>query len=143
MDQKTDALLRELLCEYLGILPEALSSEGSAVDAGGFDAPASETRQREEPPIPFVRSELIPAARARGRLLRTAALSPYQTQLIVQDALRAGAGARLAVELADVPDPSVCNALRDELSRLTRRGIHVRVRCNRGECRHGTPGAAA
>lgn len=151
VDQDTDAILRELICQHLGLLPEALSSDGSAIDAVTLDEPdahamAEIDRDRQAPDrqaVPFVRCRLVPAKRTRGQLLRAVALSPYETQLIVEDALRAGTGARLTLELADVPDASVCDAVREQLSPLTRRGIQVRVRCDRGECRHGTPGAAA
>ena len=151
VDQETDALLRELICEHLGLLPEALSSEGSAIDAVTLDEPdahamAGREGDRQTPDrqvVPFVRCRLVPAKQTRGQLLRAAALSPYETQLIVEEAKRAGTGSRLTLELADIPDASVCDAVREHLSPLTRRGIQVRVRCDRGECRHGTPGAAA
>jgi hypothetical protein len=143
VEKETDTLLRELLCEYLGILPDDLSSRASSVDGLEPHPSAAPDQRQETRLVPLVRSRVVPAGRARGQVLRTAALSPYETRLIVEDALRAGPGAKLAVELADVPDASVCNAVRDQFASLARRGVQVRVRCDRDECRHGTPGAAA
>jgi hypothetical protein len=148
VDQDTDAILYELLCEYLDVLPDAPSPEVWAIDArpdaldpDTITAPGDELRFGAHL-VPRIRSSLI-SARQRGELLREGELSPYETRLIVEDALRAGTGAQLAVELADVQDPSVCVAVRNQLTPLVRRGVQVRVRCDRDECRHGTPGAAA
>jgi acyl carrier protein len=183
VDETLDALLRELIADQLGVLPDDLSPAVSLVDdlaADSLDlcevgcvledrlgvplprrameqirtygdllsavarALAGARRRAEAQPVPIVRARLVPAGETRGgSTLRAARLSAYETELIADDALRAGPGARLAVELAGVRDGAACAELRGRLAPLARRGIHVRVRCDGRECRHGRPGAAA
>ena len=140
-----DAILRALLAEHFGVAAEELSPEASYSDllSETLRNLAGDRRRPERRGIPLVRARILPAGEARALTVRAAGFSPYETQLIAEDALRAGPGARLAVELAGVLDPSACEALRAALAWLTRRGIQVRVRCDRDECGHGAPGAAA
>jgi hypothetical protein len=62
-----------------------------------------------------------------GALLRTGCLTPYVTEIITQDALRAGNGARLVVTvLGDTDDMGVAR-LTQRFARFRERGVDVSV----------------
>ncbi len=75
-------------------------------------------------------------------LERVLALTPYAVETLVEDALRAGAGARLEVTVAAETDPRTVASLAERLSVLGPRGVAVAVRRSRDERWPGTCYAA-
>jgi acyl carrier protein len=81
------------------------------------------------------RSDLVVRSRLRAGgtdgLVRASALTPYVLQTIEDDALSAGRGARLEVDLSSTAarvDDAVVAHVRDRLAWLERRGVLVSVR---------------
>jgi hypothetical protein len=70
---------------------------------------------------------LPPGTTAGGPLYRSGWLTPYTAQTIVDDALRAGRGARLDVTVPPATDDRMLECVREEFGWLSGRGIHVRV----------------
>ena len=61
-----------------------------------------------------------------GDLVRADVLTPYVAETLAEDALRAGRGARLEVDVGGASDDAIAR-LRQELSWLARHGIDVSV----------------
>ncbi len=80
---------------------------------------------------PHVVWTCIPAAgdSRRGLLRAGASLTPYVVETIVDDARRAGRGARLRLEVTAGAD--MLDALLVQLARLERRGLRLDVRRRR------------
>jgi hypothetical protein len=71
----------------------------------------------------------ITCADRRGRALRRAGLlTPYLLEIITEDALRAGPGGRLDIEVLAGTRETLLVDLRERLAALARRGLKVRVR---------------
>jgi acyl carrier protein len=103
-----------------GELVEAiLAAEGLEDPVGG---------RQDAPPL-RVRARVVPGACAVGcPLERSATLTPYTAELIAEDALRAGRGARLEIGLAADAAPAVVAAVRVRFAALSAHGVEVRVR---------------
>jgi acyl carrier protein len=93
-------------------------------------APSSPRDQRAALPPVGARVRLTMPAGCVN-LERTGALTPYLIEVLVEDALRAGPGARLDVELPADSDAACLAAAEDGFVRLARRGIAVTVRRQR------------
>ena len=68
---------------------------------------------------------LVVSARGGGRLWRAGPLTPYDAELIDEDALRAGPAARL--DLSVKAKTKGCVQLRERFAWLADRGVTVRV----------------
>jgi len=64
----------------------------------------------------------------RRHVERAGPLTPYAIQLILEDAARAGAGARLELSLSSTADETSLSAAARQFERLAARGVYVRVR---------------
>jgi len=72
-------------------------------------------------------SSVVISASGEARMIRVGALSPYAIEVVAEDALRLGPGARL--EIAVTPsDAKHLAAVRRRFAWLGRRGIAVAVR---------------
>ena len=60
-----------------------------------------------------------------GRLYRSGALTPYLTELIVDDVRRRGAGGRIEIRLAPSADQADLEAVDARLAPLRRYGVHI------------------
>ncbi len=135
--------LRALIAERLGVdagAPRAAGArrvEDLIAIAGLHGQPSDGGRV---PPVK-VRAWLGTGGRARGpRLGRAFRLDPYTLQVLIDDARRAGRGARLDVVVArDTPAIAVA-LIQRRLAPLERRGIEVRVRPERRPRRHARLG---
>ena len=76
----------------------------------------------------FARARVVPAGGNGGGLERAGELTPYEIQLLVADALRAGPGARLEMELAASTDDAGLATTRKRFAWLVGRGVAVSVR---------------
>jgi acyl carrier protein len=72
-------------------------------------------------------SRVVGASVDGARLERAGELTPYAAEEIVDDALRAGRGARLEVTVPAVTTDAGLAWVRDQFSWLTGRGVHVTV----------------
>ena len=78
---------------------------------------------------PLVRATLaLPADGMQRAVEHAGPLTPYAVEEIVEDALHAGPGASLELCVAGSDTDEWLARLRDVSTRLTRRGIDVRVR---------------
>lgn len=78
------------------------------------------------------RARLIPLpGRETGQLIRTLELEPYDLAVLVEDARRAGPGARLDLELLEPADPLARSRVAALLVALDARGIDVTLRGRR------------
>ena len=77
---------------------------------------------------PRVRVRLTREGAPASALERVGPLTPYLTETIVEDAIAAGQGSRLEIELSAVEGAHVLRALRLSLDALAGRGIAVDVR---------------
>jgi hypothetical protein len=94
------------------------------------------TEGQPVPPVK-VRAWLGPAGHARGpRLGRAVRLDAYTLQVLVDDARRAGPGARLDIVVTRDTPAVVTAAIQRRLAHLARRGVDVRVRPERRRRRH-------
>src|SRR5438046_321250 len=66
-------------------------------------------------------------ARGTGGLERSGELTPYEIEVLVADALRAGPGARLEMELSASTDDAGLAATRKRFAWLAGRGVAVSV----------------
>jgi acyl carrier protein len=82
--------------------------------------------QRAETPI-VVRTRIVLAAEGGATFERMAQLTPYETEEIVEDALRAGRGTRLEVTLPRGTSDATLAGVQKDFERLGPRGITVRV----------------
>jgi len=76
---------------------------------------------------PFVWARVSAAGRTDGALERAGRLTPYATQTIGEDALRAGRGAQLEVTVPLATDGVRLARVAEEFSWLRDRGVNVRV----------------
>src|SRR5881628_697386 len=74
----------------------------------------------------FARARVEPA-RGNGGLERSGELTPYEIEILVADALRAGPGARLEMELSASTDDAGLAATRKRFAWLAGRGVAVSV----------------
>src|SRR5437016_979957 len=75
----------------------------------------------------FARARVVPAGGNGGGLERAGELTPYEIQLLVADALRAGPGARLEMELAASTDDAGLATTRKRFAWLAGRGVAISV----------------
>ena len=76
----------------------------------------------------MIHSRLVPADNGPARYLaRADALTPYEIQLITEDAVRAGRGARLEIVVSAPTDRTIVDTLRDAFARLAERGVDVHI----------------
>jgi len=117
-----EARLRGLVAQHLGIQADQLVGYLSHLDglAGEPDLPAVR-----------VRTSLVRHGSRSGRLGRAFRLNPYTLQVLVDDARRAGRGARLDVVVGQNTPVVLIDAIRRRLVALERRGVRVRVRLER------------
>lgn len=88
-------------------------------------------------PVPMVRARLVPRDDRRHRgTERTLWLTPYGTELLIEEALNAGSGARLELVLDRDSSETDIGRVNACFSRLRQRGIAIDVR------RADPPGAA-
>ncbi len=98
----------------------------SAVERAGCRA------ARRVPATPvFARARVIRAGNG-GEVERSGRLTPYEVEILVADALRAGPGARLEMELPAGTDDARLAATRDRFAWLAGRGVAVNVRRDPG-----------
>ena len=83
------------------------------------------TNRMDEPVA--LRARLTPAV-AAWAVERVLVLTPYAAESLADDALRAGPGARLELRLASRASDGALRRVREQFSRLSDRGIEVRVR---------------
>jgi len=86
-------------------------------------------RRARSVPI-FARARVVRAGNA-GELARSGELTPYEVEILVADALRAGPGARLEMDLPAGTDDARLAATRDRFAWLAQRGVAVSVRRDR------------
>jgi acyl carrier protein len=86
-------------------------------------------RRAAPPPLP-ARVRVVPPASAgtRGSLERWGTLTPYDVEILFADALRAGPGARLEMELQPGTADADLAATRVRLAPLAARGVEVSIR---------------
>jgi hypothetical protein len=78
---------------------------------------------------PLVWASVLPAAHDRQSVLRRATwLTPYAAETIVEDALRAGRGARLELTVPASATDSALARVRERFAHLGNRGVLVSVR---------------
>jgi acyl carrier protein len=81
----------------------------------------------DERPIAVWTRLLSPLRAARGALVRADLLTPYVAETIVEDALRAGPGARLELTVAAGAGEDTMARVRARFADLEARGVDVRV----------------
>jgi hypothetical protein len=110
------------VAEHLGIHADQLVGYLSQLD--GLEG---------EPDLPTVRVRTsLTRTDGRGtRLGRAFRLNPYTLQVLIDDARRAGRGARLDVVVGQNTPVALIDAIRRRLAALGRRGVYVRVRPER------------
>jgi len=89
-------------------------------------APRRGARRARVAPI-FARARVVPAGGNGSGLERAGELTPYEIQLLVADALRAGPGARLEMELAASTDDAGLATTRKRFAWLAGRGVAISV----------------
>jgi acyl carrier protein len=75
-----------------------------------------------------VKSRIVPAHDRSAGIERVGELTPYAVDVLLENALRAGRGARLEVTLPAATEDVGLTVVRHELARLERRGVVVLVR---------------
>jgi acyl carrier protein len=85
---------------------------------------AARRRARVAPVV--ARARIVPV-RGTGGLERSGELTPYEIEILVADALRAGPGARLEMELSASTDEADLAATRKRFAWLAGRGVAVSV----------------
>ena len=76
----------------------------------------------------MIHSRIVPADNGPARdLARADALTPYDIQLIAEDAARAGRGTRLEIVVSAPTDRTTVDALRNAFARLAERGVDVHI----------------
>ena len=93
----------------------------------------------------FIRARVVSAGDEwPGELQRAGELTPYAAETICEDALRAGAGARLEVTVDAGTDDDGLGRVQDQFAWLRARSIEVEVhRDYRGRPLRAHPGVAA
>ena len=81
---------------------------------------------------PWIRARVVPASGVSGAIERIGPLTPYLTQTIVEDALTAGEGTTVLIDVRWADASAVVEALRRRVEVLTSRGIHVALRAGEG-----------
>ena len=81
---------------------------------------------------PSIWARVLRADPAAATLVRVGPLTPYLTETIVEDALAAGPGSRLQVELSRADGAYLLQSLHLSLNTLASRGIAVDIRTGRG-----------
>jgi hypothetical protein len=76
----------------------------------------------------WIRARVLPPRCDDPVIERIGPLTPYMTQTIVEDALAAGRGTTVQLELRWPDSPQVLEKLRRRVDLLTGRGIRVAVR---------------
>ena len=76
----------------------------------------------------FLWARVIPAAAREGDLRRAGPFTPYARELILEDALRAGRGARLELTLPAATDDATLATVHEWFGRLVERGIELSIR---------------
>ncbi len=129
-----EARLRALIAERLGVDGGApAGAAGHTVEdliaiSGLHGEP---TDGRGVPPV-RIRAWLGPGRGARGpRLGRAFRLDPYALQVLIDDARRAGRGARLDIVVTRDTPAIAITVIQRRLAHLGRRGIDVRIRPER------------
>lgn len=115
--------LRTLLGQHhLGLSADELVGYVSRIDDLGG-----------EPDLPMVRvrASLVAYGARAPRLGRAFHLDPYTMQVLIDDARRAGRGARLDVVVASNTPGVHVDAVRRRLAALGRHGVDVRIRPER------------
>lgn len=84
-------------------------------------------KPRDDRPIAVWSRLLSPLRAARGALIRAELLTPYAVETMVEDALRAGAGARLELRVAQGTTDDTMADVRARFARLEERGVDVSV----------------
>ena len=137
-------LLARLETELGLVLPdrlvEGLRTYGDLVRAAMTEAPAPRAALPPAggPPVP-IWARLVSS---HGQLLRAEFLTPYVAETIVDEALRAGRGARVEVTVAEDASDAELACVRGEFSWLASQGVAVSVgRAHRREIRHSSEAA--
>jgi hypothetical protein len=121
--------LRALIAERLGVAAGAPHTVEDLIAIAGLHGEPSDGQS--VPPV-RVRAWLGPGGHARGpRLGRAIRLDAYTLQVLVDDARRAGRGARLDIVVPRDTPAVVTAAIQRRLAHLARRGVDVRVRPER------------
>jgi len=81
---------------------------------------------------PWIRARVVPASGVSGAIERIGPLTPYLTQTIVEDALAAGQGTTVLIDVRWADPSAVVEALRRRVEVLTSRGIHVALSAGEG-----------
>ena len=82
---------------------------------------------------PFcVKARIVPACNQSASLERAGELTPYALEVIAEDAVRAGRGARLEVTMPASADDVDLAVIRGEFAPVGCRGVEVRVRRDEG-----------
>lgn len=98
--------------------------------------------QHDAPRVPVVVRVRRPAAGIESMLERTGLLTPYLTETLADDVLRAGPGASIEVLVPDLSDEQALQHARNAFAWLAERGVQVIVQRERqGGSRH-QPNAA-
>lgn len=97
---------------------------------------------KDERPIAIWTRLLSPLRAARGALMRAELLTPYAVETIVEDALRAGPGARLELSVAAGTNEETMADVRGRFAGLEARGVDVSV-TKQGHADSWVPGRAA
>jgi acyl carrier protein len=82
---------------------------------------------KDQHPIAIWSRLLSPLHAARGALVRAELLTPYAVETILEDALRAGPGARLEVTVAASTNDTAVADVRKGFAALAARGVAVTV----------------
>jgi len=77
---------------------------------------------------PWIRARVVPGSGVSGAIERVGPLTPYLTQTIVEDALAAGQGTTVLLDVRWADPSALVEALRRRVEVLTSRGIHVALR---------------
>src|SRR5581483_8511915 len=109
--------------------------------------PQAAGAERAPAPPALVWAKVVPAEHhGAGDLQRTGWLTPYTAEEIVEDALRAGRGARLEISVPSSTNDLGLARLQNQFAWLGERGVHVSVRREQNLAALGTrsrPHAAA
>jgi hypothetical protein len=81
---------------------------------------------------PWIRARVVPGSGVAGAIERIGPLTPYLTQTIVEDALAAGQGTTVLIDVRWTDASAPLEALRRRVEVLTSRGIHVSLRSGEG-----------
>lgn len=113
-------------------LPDFVAARSrTAVEQEAAAAALEETRAAEavdaRVPVQF-RAAILAPGRSEPTLLRSGLLTPYTLEIIAADVCRAGAGARLDVQVGEGATEERLTAVRRRLAWLAGRAVTVQVR---------------